>query len=90
LTFCCYANKKSKLSAMAHRNQGKTRLRDKPPAVHREPVLIRREAASDIGVIHAITAAAFARPDQPPARLSGTWYAPEGMSARHPSSRSGR
>jgi putative acetyltransferase len=45
---------------------GKIRLRDKPAAVHREPVLIRREAASDIGVIHAITAAAFARPGQPP------------------------
>ena len=31
-----------------------------------EPVLIRREAARDISAIHAITAAAFARPGQPP------------------------
>jgi predicted N-acetyltransferase YhbS len=29
-------------------------------------VLIRREAARDIAVIHAITAAAFTRPGQPP------------------------
>ena len=33
---------------------------------HREPVLIRREAARDSAVIHAITAAAFSRPGQSP------------------------
>jgi putative acetyltransferase len=37
-------------------------LRGEPAAVHREPVLIRREAAHDAAVIRAITAAAFARP----------------------------
>jgi putative acetyltransferase len=41
-------------------------LRVAPAAVHREPVLIRRESARDTGVIHAITAAAFGRPGQPP------------------------
>ncbi|HVT66772.1 MAG TPA: hypothetical protein VHF26_03410 [Trebonia sp.] len=29
-------------------------------------MLIRREAAADAAVIHAVTAAAFARPAQPP------------------------
>lgn len=42
------------------------RLRAGPTPVHREPVLIRRESALDTGVIRAITAAAFARPGQPP------------------------
>jgi putative acetyltransferase len=41
-------------------------LRAVPTAVHREPVLIRRESARDTDVIYAITAAAFARPGQPP------------------------
>ena len=33
-------------------------------------MLIRRETAGDIGVIHAITAAAFARPGQPPGQIA--------------------
>ena len=41
-------------------------MRVAPASVHREPVLIRRESARDTGVIHAITAAAFGRPGQPP------------------------
>ena len=41
-------------------------MRAVPTAVHREPVLIRRESARDTDVIYAITAAAFARPGQPP------------------------
>jgi putative acetyltransferase len=50
------------------------RLRGEPVAVHRELVLIRREASHDADVIRAITAAAFARPGQegravPEARL---------------------
>jgi putative acetyltransferase len=36
---------------------------------HRDPVLIRRETAHDTGVIHAITAAAFARPGQPAGQI---------------------
>ena len=40
-------------------------LRGEPAIIHREPVLIRREAARDAGPIHAITAAAFARVDLP-------------------------
>jgi len=44
-------------------------LRAVPTVGHREPVLIRRESARDTGVIHAITAAAFARPDQPPGEI---------------------
>jgi putative acetyltransferase len=40
-----------------------------PATVHREPVLIRREAAPDTGVIHAITAAAFTRPGRPPSEI---------------------
>ena len=42
------------------------RLPARPGTVHRKPVLIRREAARDTAVIRAITAAAFARPDQLP------------------------
>jgi len=38
-------------------------------AIHGEPVLIRRESARDTGVIHAITAAAFAHPGQPPGQV---------------------
>jgi putative acetyltransferase len=34
--------------------------------VHRDRVLIRRESERDTGAIHAVTAAAFARPAQPP------------------------
>jgi putative acetyltransferase len=41
-------------------------LRIVPAAVHREPVLIRREATRDIGAVHAITAAAFTRTGQAP------------------------
>jgi putative acetyltransferase len=48
------------------REHGDIRLPARLRTVHREPVLIRREAARDIAVIHAITAAAFARPGQPP------------------------
>jgi putative acetyltransferase len=33
-------------------------------------MLIRRETAGDIGAIHAITAAAFARPGQPPGQIA--------------------
>jgi putative acetyltransferase len=40
-------------------------------------VLIRREAARDIAVIHAITAAAFARPGQPPGQPYGGWHGQE-------------
>jgi len=44
-------------------------LRHADAAVHREHVLIRREAARDTGVIRAITAAAFTRPGQPPGEI---------------------
>jgi putative acetyltransferase len=47
-------------------DNGDIRLPAGPGTVHREPVLIRREAARDTAVIHAITAAAFTRPGQPP------------------------
>ena len=41
------------------------RLRHGPPPGHGVAVLIRREEETDAGVIRAITAAAFARPDAP-------------------------
>jgi predicted N-acetyltransferase YhbS len=41
-------------------------IRNQRLAVPRHPVLIRREAAPDAGAVRAITAAAFARPGQPP------------------------
>lgn len=45
--------------------QGEIWLRRPAAGVHRERVLIRREAPRDAAVIHAITAAAFAQPGQP-------------------------
>jgi predicted N-acetyltransferase YhbS/1-acyl-sn-glycerol-3-phosphate acyltransferase len=53
----------------ARRDQDEIRLRHPAAAVHRGRVLIRREAARDTGVIRAITAAAFARPGQPPGEI---------------------
>ena len=47
-------------------NHGDIRLPARLRTGHREPVLIRREAARDSAVIHAITAAAFSRPGQSP------------------------
>ena len=55
-----------RFEALQTRNRGEIRLRSAAGAVHGERVLIRREAARDTGVIRAITAAAFARPGQPP------------------------